>query len=243
MVKPGASTGPNVISQDVHLKASDTGRISVAVVAAMLVPAGNLFGVSITFHSGDTYTPYNDTAYISSAVTPGKSYKYGMFRPLLMKEKLTAFPTYIQENFNSGQYRQLPEASTNLGIYSPLWSWSANNAPSSYQYPYVDIKVRCATCRTLSAGKVPPVASLGNAYPNPANNAVTIPVIVKNDAEVELTITNVVGQAVTTQNLGLVKSTQPTRTIINTTGYANGVYFVTAKAKGSQMTNRFLVAH
>lgn len=243
MQKPALSTGPNVVFREVLLHASDTGRTSFAIDASLLVPADNLFGVTVTFHSGELYTPYADTAYVSLALNPGQPYKYGMFRPLLVKEKLSGFPTYIKENYNAGQYRQLPESSVNLGTYSPLWSWSANNDPSGYQYPYIDVKLTCSTCKTLSTGKVPYVAAIGTVFPNPANGSVSIPVTLKTDASVELAITNTVGQLVEQQQLGTVRSNQRVTATINTNGYANGVYFVTAKANGGQMTSRFVVSH
>ena len=84
---------------------------------------------------------------------------------------------------------------------------------------------------------------LGAARPNPAQSQFTVPVTLKAAAEVSVTLTNPMGQVVSTQNLGKVAAGQTAAAVFNTSALANGVYFYTVEAGGERTTNRVVVSH
>jgi len=93
-----------------------------------------------------------------------------------------------------------------------------------------------------SVGNIPGV-TVSSAFPNPANNAVSMQVTVKESASVTVTLSNMVGQVMDTQNLGLVSANGSKNATFSTAGIANGVYFLTVEANGGRSTTRFVVAH
>jgi len=244
--KPSGSTGPSIIYKDVLLHAADTSTVNykaIGIAPAMIVPAGgNLVAVSVTFRSGEVYAPNSDTAFVGS-VNAAVPFKYGMFRPLIIMEDLSAFPTYTPGNYNVGQFETLPETATDP-TYSPTWAWTTNSgaSPASYQFPYIDFVVSCAACYQVNVANIS-AATIGNAYPNPANNTVTLPITMKENAQVNVTLSNVVGQVVATQNLGQVAAKQTKDATFTTANLAGGVYLVTVEANGARSTSRIVVAH
>ena len=88
-----------------------------------------------------------------------------------------------------------------------------------------------------------PGVDVGKVYPNPAGNSVSVPVSVKQSTEVSITLTNVVGQAMATQNLGNMTANQSKTATFNTAALANGVYFMTVNANGARATSRFVITH
>lgn len=95
---------------------------------------------------------------------------------------------------------------------------------------------------TVGIASVNNAVAVGNAYPNPANTAVYIPVETKQGGTVTVSITNAVGQMVATQNLGHVAAGQKATAKFNTSALANGVYFYTVEANGQRLTQRFAVS-
>jgi len=239
--KYSATGTGTIVYKDVYLKSTDTSADEYSrfgVPVALSVPAGNLVGVSVTFKSGEVYTPYSDTAFVGSA-NASTPYKYGMFRPLIVSEDPTAYPTYTPGNYNSGQFVTLPQTGTS---YYPTWAWSTANGASSFQFPYVDLVLSCATCFGLNIANIPG-ATIGNIFPNPANNTVSVPVTMKETASVNVTLSNTIGQALATQNLGQLSANQTKNATFNTSSIANGIYFLTVEANGARTTSRFVVAH
>lgn len=242
--KPASATnGATIFSKDILLRASDTANQRFVIPAGMSVPAGNIVGVAVTFRSGENYTPW-DTVFLSTSVNPDMPYKYGMFRPFVYKESKTAFPTYSKTNYNVGHFKTLPDASRDY--YSPTWAWSAGTAgtdPAGLQFPYVDVTITCATCVGVGVGNVPNNVTVGTAFPNPSATDVTLPITMKESANVNVALSNVMGQIVATQNLGQVSAKASKNVTFNTASLANGVYMLTVEANGARTTSRFVVRH
>lgn len=245
-----SATGPAVYYKDILLtQASKNDTIAGGVnrfaisVPSMNVPAGNLVGVSVTFKSGDTYVPFADTAFRGTTINPTNPYKYGMFRPLIFEENNGQFSTYTKGNYNSGQFKLWPSGNYG-GLYVPHWAFS--NAVSNYEFPYVDIKISSQDGFNLNTpGGVKNTASFANvtAFPNPANNTLTVPVTVKAEGNVNVSITNLMGQVVKTQDLGKAAAGQTKTATFNTSDLAAGVYMYVVESNGQRMTNRVVVAH
>lgn len=87
------------------------------------------------------------------------------------------------------------------------------------------------------------VATLGAAYPNPANTKVTIPVSLSQASEVSVTLSTATGQIVGRQSLGKQAAGRGFEISFPTGNLSNGVYFYTVEAAGEKQTGRVAVAH
>lgn len=194
----------------------------------MNIIAGAKVSVSVTFKSGTAYTPgteitdYNFFSFLSHEIVTGGT------------------PTVIG-NDNSMSYVALGDSTnsqlnTSLNYYIPATGFTA---PFRLEDHNISWKI--------SANVTTSVASVnGNitadAYPNPASTQLYVPVTVKADANVSVSITNAIGQTVATQNLGHVAAGQKATAKFNTSALANGVYFYTVEANGQRLTQRFAVS-
>lgn len=76
-------------------------------------------------------------------------------------------------------------------------------------------------------------------YPNPANASTTVAVEVANASEVAITIADLAGKVVYTNNLGTVKGTQKVN--VNTEALNSGVYMVNVSVNGAVSTQKLVV--
>jgi hypothetical protein len=255
MYKPSTSTGPAIMFKDILLTATDTGGHSWGIAAGLSVPAGatgtsgNLVAATFTFISGAPFVPY-DTVFRGTSVNANEPFKYGMVRPYIYIEKGTAaspdWATYVTGNYNSGQYELLPETSPqSSAAYSPNWVWSTNSGAnaSTLQFPYVDWKISCPTCSGLSVNDITSYITVGQPYPNPANNTVSMPVTMKETSSVNATLSNIMGQVVASQNLGQLAARQSKNVTFSTANLAEGIYILTIEVNGEHMAKRVAVTH
>lgn len=101
-------------------------------------------------------------------------------------------------------------------------------------------RVTCAQCDPTGIKETASVINNTNVYPNPANGQVTITFNVKEATDVNVSITNTVGQVMKSQNAGKVAAG---KAVFTTSDLASGVYFYTVEANGQRTTGRFVVAH
>ena len=129
-------------------------------------------------------------------------------------------------------------------MYTPNWGWNSSttlSGASYYGYPDIGYHVVCPTCKYLTAEvKTPVILSSVTAIPNPANNEVNINFSLVEAANVSVSLTNIIGQVVATQNISNKASGVAT---FNTTALPSGVYVYTLKANGEIATGRVVVAH
>ncbi len=76
-------------------------------------------------------------------------------------------------------------------------------------------------------------------FPNPANSSTTVAVEVSNASEVAITIADLAGKVVYTNNLGTVKGTQKVN--VNTEALNSGVYMVNVSVNGAVSTEKLIV--
>lgn len=208
------------------------------------VPAGNMIGASISFISGDlSFTPH-DTVFSSTI-----GYKYNMFRPYVSYRGTSSTPvfaSYSPLDRNNGMYKTLPDTALGWGgQYIPMWFWTSGGGASTIQYPYIDFHISdCPTCGIIEpvsvSGTVSKNITSVSAYPNPANNELSIPFTLATDAKVTVSLTNVVGQTVASQEFGKVSKGTA---VFNTNSLAAGVYMYTLNANGQKNTGRVVIAH
>jgi hypothetical protein len=203
------------------------------------VPAGNLIGATISFISGSpTFTPH-DTVFLSSG-----TYKHNMFRPYsIFKGSGTTpmYATYSAANRNSGMYKTLPDTSLGWGgQYIPLWFWSSSGGASTYQYPYVDFRVKCPSCGVIVG--VQDIARIQEAsvYPNPADDHVTIPFTLGQKADVTVSLSNLLGQVVESR---FYQAVEKGKAVFNTASLPSGVYQFTVAANGEKLSGKVVITH
>lgn len=237
-----ATTNPTVLIKDIILTAASvndtdaSGFNKFSAAVNMNVPSRNLVGMTVTFKSGETYTPFSDTVFVGSLST--EPFKFGMFRPLTFEQRDGNFPTYAPGDWNVGHVKFLPESAGWSGLYVPTVAYTA---PFQYEYHYIDFKLSCPTCNLVSVKEVPNNVTVAEAYPNPAGDMINIPFTTVASANVKVNITNAVGATIATQDLGKYNANQSGKATFNVANYANGVYFYTVEANGQRVTKRFVV--
>ncbi len=81
------------------------------------------------------------------------------------------------------------------------------------------------------------------AYPNPANNEINIPFLTQEKGNVNVTITNALGQVVRTKTITNVETGVQTTAQLSTSNLADGIYLFTVEVNGTRSTGRFTVTH
>ena len=206
--------------------------------------AGNLMGVTVTFKSGDASFVANDTVFTGHA--PG-TYRYNMWRPWVWYETgssastTAVFATYTANDHNVGLLKTLPNFSNGWGNrYVPEWAWSGSGGvASTYQQPWVDMHVKCPTCIVEVANVNEKVNSV-KAYPNPAEEELNISFSLISTGNVTVTLSNMLGQVVATQNMGNISYG---KAVFNTAALPSGLYVYTVQNNGTRSTGRVVVAH
>lgn len=198
------------------------------------VPAGKRVAVSFTFKSGDTWVPNVDT-YSS----------LNNFRALFGEgSQASQMPYfYYTENDRNGSSLMF---STDTSMYAPsvfIEGW--NTVSFRSEFLYAGIYASCATCAKTddpnSVNDVNVIATV-NAFPNPANETVTIPVNLTKPADVQVSLISTLGQVIETQKVSNAASGAVNFTF-NTKNLADGIYFYSVKANGQNITKRIVIAH
>jgi hypothetical protein len=126
---------------------------------------------------------------------------------------------------------------------------TSDNIPNSYtlgahtvyaQTPVPLIRLNFDTY--LGTKEIVSNVGLYNAYPNPANNKITIPFKVQTGGDATITITNAAGQVVKSQ----VKHTNANEynTVdFSTSDLASGTYFYSVDVNGKHSSDHFVVTH
>lgn len=223
-------------------------EVSLASFAGggLSVPAGKQVGMSWSFRSGLATLPAMDTIFYSDGTM-----KYNMWRPLVKFASNDGTSTGVQfapqdtTDYNQGMYKTLPHDANGWGyIYVPMWAWSSSGTGSGasvYQHPIVDWTINCPTCGNITVDvKNTELITKINAYPNPAGNILNVPFTLSSASNVTVTMTNVLGQVVATQEMGKVAAGTAK---FNTSSLPSGVYTYSVFANGQRSTGRVAINH
>jgi len=85
--------------------------------------------------------------------------------------------------------------------------------------------------------------TIGEAFPNPANTVLNIPVGATATTAVKVRIQNVMGQQILSQDLGTINAGQQKNAVFNTSELSAGVYLYSIEANGERITRRIVIAH
>ncbi len=78
-------------------------------------------------------------------------------------------------------------------------------------------------------------------YPNPATDKVTLSYTLTQSGDVNITIMDVMGRVVMSENQGKKEAGFAYRTNINTSNMSNGTYFYTVEVNGAKSTNKIVI--
>jgi hypothetical protein len=226
--------------------------------AGNIIPAGQHFSVSISFKSGDTWTPNVDTVGAYSRFCPVFGFEGGT-----SPGWMTYWPDYqtSYHDFNGSSYLDA-RGRPDYGVRYPYTDHSGvpkkwlnefvyqdfnNSGPGQgdpEQYVFIDAHISCNNCRTvgqvLAVNNVHNISTSLQAYPNPANDRVTISFTLVSAANVKVSLSNAFGQVVETHNIGNVTKAATT---FYTSAFAAGIYFYTVEANGQRSVGKFVIAH
>jgi hypothetical protein len=206
--------------------------ISSAPPSIYNITAGNVPVVSYTFKSGDTWVP--NVSHVDS---------FHRFLPLFLGTA-NVMPSKGRWNTNSDHSASsLLFSTATTGSYShPTIIEAQNTKAFDYEYLANSITLSCASCGIVTSIKESTLFSEVKAFPNPANTELSVPFTVKEKVDVIVSLTNMIGQVVATQNMS-ASAGQETTATFNTSSLASGVYLYTVEANGQRVSNRFSVAH
>lgn len=123
-----------------------------------------------------------------------------------------------------------------------LWTGGSNIEMVAFVQDVASQEIYNAAIGTLVAGVEDNQTSFGvNVYPNPANDLLAIVLNLKQSSKVTTEVLNSLGQVVYSANQGQVSGVRNLQ--INTSEFANGIYFVRINANGNLKTMKFSVAH
>ena len=247
-------TAPAGVSYNEPLTEADTNVTNFGIYGPyavnVVVPAGNWTAMSVSMRSGDVSYATGDS--ITSASGNG-GYYHGCFQPAIAfnyNGTAVQFPPYlgpttggtspVTADYTTGYYKIIGYNDALYGwspYYNPNWEYTAGGGGAYYeQYPYIIYHVKLPP---TSAPTVKHLTTSVQAYPNPASDVVTIGFLLTSSSDVTISLTNIMGQVVASQN-----ATGATGNVeFNTSALPAGIYIYTFNANGERTTGRIVVAH
>ncbi len=208
---------------------------------AVNIPAGRTAGITITFKSGDvsifgdSITAYH-MMYMRSGEALGANQTAGQNMPYYHY-------TYRDENSSNLMFSTAP------AFYAATIIIEGHNT-NSFRNEFHDIAAHivCDNCPTVAEfSSVQNVSSsVGTdmvAYPNPANDDLTVSFIMNQNTNATVSITNAVGQVIDTREVANVIAKENNIVRFSTANLTAGMYFYTVEANGQRTTKRFVVSH
>lgn len=220
----------------------------VQLPTPLSVSAGGFAGMSVSFISGDASRP--TSAPFDTLTRTDGTQKYNAFEPaidfLSDGTNVQWAPLPPSTDHNAGYFKKQPTAANGWSeTFLPQFAFSAATGGGAYFYQYPEIfwHVNCSSCNlitnTLGVKDMHNISNV-KAFPNPANDQLTVPFTLSQSANVTVTLSNMLGQVVSSQNMGNVASGNA---IISTTAMPDGVYFYTVIAGGERSTGKITIAH
>ncbi len=189
------------------------------------VPAGYQVGASISFKSGDTWTPYNDTLVTSTGTV---NYNYAVLVSL------------IEDGGSTWRFYDAPDQN-----FSGLWthdttSWGTLYIPSVYynnpffDYHYWDYDITCNTCSPISTNDVANTFSNIKVFPNPTTTDLNIQMSEAKEADLNITVYSMTGKKLVSD----VIAKGSTNASLNIAGLAAGIYLCELEMNGQKTTQK-----
>lgn len=244
------NTDTSVFSKSRRFEIKDK---STGLAAPIAVPAANFVSCIMSYKSGDPATILKTLPGDTLAGVGGRYYDIMQpFVDYVTEQDPASNPDtepavlyYDSTDFNVGLFKQLPNTDVSgwHNLYLPNWAWSGSFPSGAwyYQSPDLGYHIICNTCNAVTA-EVKNASSVNsiNAVPNPATSELNIMFSLANATNVSVSLTNVLGQVVATQN---INNTANGKATFNTAALPSGVYVYTLQANGEKATGRVVVSH
>lgn len=191
---------------------------------------GERIAFSVVHKSGGTWTPNVDSVMGLHRFMPVASNTgSGLAMPYYYRQ-------YDDRNMSQLMFRG------NYDSFTPtIFVEIFNEMSFSQEFFRMGAYLRCADCEDVSVKNINnTIINQVAVFPNPANNIVTVPFEINQEADVTVSMFNTVGQMVNTKTVDNVYNG---KVQFNTADLAAGVYMVTIEANGSRRTGRVVVAH
>lgn len=148
--------------------------------------------------------------------------------PRFFEESAGGYPTYIKnETWDiTGIATKGSKYGNWLGLYIPSYAYTA---PFRLEHADIDYIITCADCEILSI--VDRKVNLGTVYPNPASTVINIPMELIEAGNVQVSVVNLIGQEVLTQDFGKMNGHQVLE--LGTERLQNGLYMVNIMVDGA----------
>ncbi|MBL7766995.1 MAG: T9SS type A sorting domain-containing protein [Chitinophagaceae bacterium] len=195
------------------------------------VPAGKAVSVSVSFKPGVTWTStdtieaFNNFTFVSHEENIGGFFSYTKW-DMNTSNVVTKTSNYIGNPQGWG------------GTYVPSLAYTA---PYAYELHNMDWILNCPTCKTVGVEDLSNNVRV-NAYPNPASSDVNFDLnFAVSSKNVSIELSNVLGQVLKTNTLGVVSANQNITSTMNVSDLAAGLYIYTINANGEKMSGKIMV--
>lgn len=239
---PGLSAGITWSVPLMPAMGTDTiAKFSFAPPSPVFIPAGCLAAVTVTFKSTDAWS------------TPGYLDDYDRFMPLMGFEypyPVGGYMTYWRNTYKNDCNGAGLMYNTNTSRYVPTIADQGMNLPTTqfylFEYAAIDALVRCSSCVNIadicctSVNSTAKLVNSSHAYPNPANNSVTISLILSNPANVKISIINTEGQIVAQRETDNVSADAIP---FNVASLPAGMYYYLIQTNNEYAYGKFAITH
>ncbi len=104
--------------------------------------------------------------------------------------------------------------------------------------PELTAIVRMTVTQSTSAQKLSSLESQINVFPNPANDYINVSIDLKNAEKLTINVVTTTGKLIFIKETALIKSN---KTILNTSNWTSGIYFIRIQGRSGQTTKRIVV--
>jgi hypothetical protein len=200
------------------------------------IPAGYHAAITVTFKSTDSWVKNVDSITEFNCFTPLFGYEYPY--------PSGGYMTYWRNTYSNDCHGSSLMHNNDSAHYIPAIIEQGKGLPatkfSQYEYADVGAHVVCITCGTADIKDVPNSIKTITAYPNPANNELTIPIVLSRPEDIEIELINAAGQVLQTKSINGALNEKVT---FNTKSLSQGVYFYSVKAGNEQQSGRIVIVH
>jgi|GEM_PF-1460580 len=204
------------------------------------IPPGYLAAVTLTFKSTDHWN-IGDTINNYDRFMPLFGFEYGF---------PGGYMTYQRSVYhNDCNGAGLMHSVTPL-MYAPSIADQGTMLPGSkfylWEYAAIDALIRCSSCASiadvccLDVNEVNKQINTVTTYPNPADGTLNISFALANRANVQISITNAIGQTVRTKEMNKIISGNAT---FNLSDLSAGTYYYKLQSGGEYSSGHFVIAH
>lgn len=234
-----ASLPSNVVNLKIPLTAAtaiDTlsnGFNYFQIPVNMSVPAANIVGVAVTFKSGDTWIPYNDTVYISGNTIPNFNY----FRFVAFEETAAGFQTYFKGYWNQSSIMK-NDTSGWKNWHIPSFAFTN----STYEHHWFNWKATCTPCGSTGVNETAEQLASVELYPNPASDLLNVSIRATEDLkDPSLQLISFDGRILMTEKAATIFSGNEFKITLNISGYAKGIYMLKLQSEKGVISRKVVV--